>query len=139
MPGRFESLELFYQEVADSKIDHVLCLVSDEEIARKSPTYLEAIRQDRIPAKLWRHDFPDYGIPEDPDGLKQTLDHIRSRLDDGESVVIHCAAGHGRTGVASILLLGRMGMSLQPAFETIHLAGSEPDTPEQRQFLKDQF
>lgn len=139
MPGRFECLEVFLQAIADSKIGHVLCLVSDEEIARKSPDYLEAIRQDRIPAKLWRHDITDYGIPKDPEGLGRTLDLVSSRLVDGESVVIHCAAGHGRTGVASTMLLARMGMPLDQAVDTIRRAGSGPDTPEQRRFLDDQF
>ena len=136
MPGRFESLEICFQEVAEAKIGHILCLVSDHEIAEKSPDYLAAIRRDEIPARLWRYDVPDYGLPENHDDLDQLLDLIRDRLDGGESVVIHCAAGHGRTGMVSIRLLTRMGMPLEQAIETIHLAGSAPDTQAQRDFLK---
>jgi protein-tyrosine phosphatase len=136
MPGRFEALEVFFKEIAEAGVGHVACLVSDEEIARKSPDYLAAIRRDELPAKLWRYDIPDYGLPETPDTLFQTLDLIRSRLDAGESVVIHCAAGHGRTGLFSTLLLTRMGMPLDHAIETISLAGSAPDTQAQRDFLQ---
>lgn len=136
MPGRFEALEVFFKEIAEAGVGHVVSIVSDEEIARKSPDYLAAIQRDEVPAKLWRYDITDYGLPETPDALIQTLDLIRSRLDTGESVVIHCAAGHGRTGLAATLLLTRMGMPLDQAIETISLAGSAPDTQAQRDFLE---
>lgn len=136
MPGRFEALEVFLQEITEAEVSHVMCLVSDEEIARKSPDYLEAMQRNQLPAKLWPCDIPDYGLPENADTLIQTLDQIRSLLDKGESVVIHCAAGCGRTGLASTLLLNRIGLPLDQAIEIIRLAGSAPDTQEQRDFLK---
>ena len=137
MPGRFEGLEVFLQQVAEAGIDHILCLVPDREIARKSPAYLAAIQQDRLPAKLWRCDIPDYGPPEDPGQLEQLVDDISGRLKEGESVVIHCAAGHGRTGMVAILLLTRMGLRLEAATEAVQLAGSEPDTGAQWEFVHD--
>lgn len=135
MPGRFEALEIFLQEIEEVEIGHILCLVSDEEIALKSPDYLAALRQDEIPAKVWRFDIPDYGMPENVGELDQMLDLLRDRLNDGESVVIHCAAGHGRTGLVSTLLLTRMGVPIEEAVKTIRLAGSAPDTQAQRDFL----
>lgn len=135
MPGRFEALEVFIQKITEAEVNHVVCLVSNEEIARKSPDYLAAIQRDEVPAKLWRYDIPDYGLPESPKPLVQTLDLIRGHLDDGESAVIHCAAGHGRTGLVSTLLLTRMGIPLDQAIEAISLAGSAPDTQAQREFL----
>lgn len=136
MPGRFEALEIFIQEITEAEVGHVVCLVSDEEIARKSPDYLEAMQRNQLPAKPWRCDIPDYGLPENAAPLIQTLDQIRSLLDNGESIVIHCAAGCGRTGLVSTLLLNRIGLPLNQAIEIIRLAGSAPDTQEQRDFLK---
>jgi protein-tyrosine phosphatase/predicted phosphodiesterase len=136
MPGRFEALKVFLQEITDARVGHVLCLVSDEEIARKSPEYLAAIKGNEIPARLWQFPIPDYGIPENPADLDKILGSIRNCLDDGKSVVIHCAAGIGRTGTVSTLLLIRMGMLFDQAIESIRLAGSAPETPEQHQFLK---
>lgn len=136
MPGRFERLDAFLQKIAEAEIGHILCLVSDQEIAKKSPDYLAAIQKNEIPVKLWRYDVPDYGLPENPEDLKQAVDGIRERLNNGESAVIHCAAGHGRTGMISILLLTRMGLSLELATQTIRLAGSEPDTQAQWDYLQ---
>jgi len=139
MPGRFEALEDFIQEIAEAGVSHILCLVSDEEIARKSPDYLAAIQRDEIPARLWRYEITDYGLPSNPDELDQTLDLIRDHLDDGESVVIHCAYGRGRASMVSIRLLVRMGMSLEQATVTIRRAGSATDTQSQRDFLHRRF
>lgn len=136
MPGRFEPLEIFLQEMAAAEVGNVICLVSDEEIARKSPDYLAAIQREEIPATLVRFEITDYGLPSNVEEFDRTLDLIRGKLDDGESVVIHCAAGKGRTGMASIRLLTRMGMPLEQAIETIRLAGSSPDTQAQRDFLQ---
>lgn len=82
MPGRFEGLKTFFQKIAEAEIGHILCLVSDQEIAKKSPDYLAAIQQNEIPVKLWRYDVPDYGLPENPEDLKQTVDGIRERLNN---------------------------------------------------------
>lgn len=75
-------------------------------------------------------------MPENPDALDQMLDRLIKHLGDGDSLVIHCAAGHGRTGMVAIRLLVRMGMPLKQASETIRLAGSAPDNRSQQEFLR---
>jgi protein-tyrosine phosphatase len=136
MPGRFEGMEVFLEDIAVTGIKHILCLVSDGEIAQKSPDYLVAIGQNRIPAKLWRYDVPDYGLPENTETLNRMIDGIRECLNDCQSVVIHCAAGCGRTGMIAILLLTRIGLPLEIAIQTIRLAGAEPDTQAQWDFVQ---
>lgn len=139
MPGRYEPLEVFLQEAAAAEVGHVLCLVADGEISRKSPDYHAAIRQDLVPVELLRHGIPDYGLPEDVQALEQMLDRVIGLLGDGKPVVIHCAGGHGRTGMAAILLLARMGLPSAQAFESIRRAGSFPDTPAQRIFIEERI
>ncbi|MCX6878724.1 MAG: hypothetical protein NTW21_33665 [Verrucomicrobia bacterium] len=53
MPGRFVPLEVSLREVAAAGVTNDLCLVSDEEIARRSPGYLAAIQRGDLPFKLW--------------------------------------------------------------------------------------
>lgn len=139
MPGRYEALEIFEEEAAAADVTHLLCLVSDEEIYHKSPDYLSAIENEEIMQVLWRVEIEDYGRPGNLMELEFALDMIRnSCLERGESVVIHCGAGHGRTGMVAILLLMRMGFSLDDAEELIRIAGSAPDTAGQRDFLQEQ-
>lgn len=136
MPGRCEPIEQFFMEVDEHEIDHILCLVSDEEIAEKSPDYLEAIQRDTIPARLWQHEIPDYGVPEQAVEILQAVESMKQVLIRGESVVIHCAAGVGRTGMVAVLLLTRLGLSLPTATRAIERAGSAPETQEQWNFLE---
>lgn len=135
MPGREEPLEEFLQEAEEAGINHILCLVSDEEIAEKSPEYLEAIHHGTIPARLWQHPIPDYGAPDQPDEILQAVDAMKQALIRGESVVIHCAAGIGRTGMVATALLIRLGFSQPVATRTIEQAGSTPETEEQWDFI----
>lgn len=136
MPGRREPLGDFIAAVTAQQIQHIVCLVSDDEIAEKSPTYLAAIEQERIPGELWRFPIPDYGIPDDAEALDCLLAKIRELLEQGESVVVHCAGGHGRTGMLAILLLTHLGIELDEATRRVAQAGSGPDTKAQRQFLR---
>ena len=101
----------------------------------KSPDYMAMIHRNEFPVELWRFDIPDYGMPTNVDDLDQMLDCLLERMHLGESLVIHCAAGHGRTGMVATLLLARMGLPLGDAIERIRRAGSAPDTMEQRGFL----
>ena len=135
MPGRCEPIEQFLMEIDEHEIDHILCLVSDEEIAEKSPDYLEAIQRGTIPARLWQHEIPDYGVPEQPFEILQAVESMKQILIRGESVVIHCAAGIGRTGMVAVLLLTRLGLSLPTATRAIEQAGSTPETKEQWDFI----
>lgn len=136
MPGRYGPLSEFLEAIRDAGVTHILCLVSHEEIAEKSPDYLKAIRSNGIPASITRFDIPDYGLPDDPDELRTILHQIRKRLDDSESVVIHCAGGHGRTGMVATLLLMEMGLSIDHAVDLVEAAGSAPDTEAQAEFLE---
>lgn len=135
MPGREEPLQEFLRDMEDSGIGHILCLVSDEEIAEKSPDYLEAIHRGAVPARLWQHPIPDYGAPDQPHEILQALESMKQLLIGGESVVIHCAAGIGRTGMVAVALLTRLGFSQPVATRTIGQAGSTPETEEQWQFI----
>ncbi len=135
MPGRSEPLDEFLREIQEAGISHIVCLVPDDEIEEKSPEYLVAIEGDHLPARLLRFEIPDYGLPGNPADLDRMLDFIRERMDAGESVVVHCAYGVGRTGTVSALLLARLGLPLEAAIQTIRRAGSTPDTSNQRAFL----
>ncbi len=136
MPGRFQPLEYFFEDLRKAKVATVLCLVSDEEISWKSPNYHAALSRGAVPAQVMRYDIPDFGLPDDAAALDQTLDLVRQKLDAGESIVIHCAGGRGRTGMVSMPLLTWLGLPLTQAIDLIRQAGSDPDTYEQLSYVR---
>lgn len=51
----------------------------------------------------WHHkhvDWPDFGVPADPERLRSALAEVLERARRGETVEIGCLGGHGRTGTA---------------------------------------
>jgi len=54
-------------------------------------------------APPWPHEhigWPDFGVPEDLDALRQALTDLLDRARKGERVEVGCFGGHGRTGTA---------------------------------------
>lgn len=136
MPGRYGLFRDFLHDLELAGIGHILCLVSDEEIARKSPDYFEALKARSLPCDIHRLPIPDYGLPASPEAFVDALRPLWQRWTRGESVVIHCAAGCGRTSLAAITFLLLAKVPFDEAMKQVRLAGSEPDTPAQRAFLQ---
>lgn len=136
MPGRYGPFDEESQLIADFEIDLVVCLASLEEIRQKAPGYADAIVRDAL-AWPWRH-FPveDYGVPDDPEAFLALAKDIARRLEAGEQVLIHCAAGIGRTGTLGALALMALGMGRGAALRAIEDAGGHPEVNAQKELIK---
>ena len=131
MPGRFESLEVFLAQCRAEAVEEIVCLVSDEEIEEKSPDYAAVLMEKRWPLAMTRFPIPDYGIPDDIAGLVACVREVVEKLRRGRKMVVHCAAGCGRTGMVAVLVLHIGGMNLAAAKGAVQAAGSKPETHEQ--------
>lgn len=134
MPGRSAPLTDFVSAAQDVRITRLVCLVDPEHIASNSPDYAQA-RSDNF-GFLTLVDFPiaDYGVPENPAAFEAFVMDLAEQLRQGERLVIHCAAGIGRTGLAAVMTLRALGLDAQDALAAVRDAGSEPETPEQMAF-----
>ena len=52
-------------------------------------------------------------------------------LREGQAVLLHCAAGLGRTGTAAACVLKALGLDAPEALQRIRDAGSNPQNAEQ--------
>jgi atypical dual specificity phosphatase len=136
MPGRFEPLEEFLGWCRTNSVDEIVCLVDSEEIAEKSPDYAALLEAGTLPIPVEQFPIPDYGVPMDIKGLADLARRVVEKLRAGRKIVLHCAAGHGRTGMFAVMVLLASGMSLESALEDVKAAGSAPETAEQRELLK---
>lgn len=93
--------------------DTLVCLITDHEIDMRFPDYAEWLRSDGHHSVL-RLPTPDWGVTDD-DLLGGMVGEIASRLRGGETVVTHCGAGLGRTGVLCALVLVALGRGLSEA------------------------
>ena len=138
MPGRFERWAEFVAEAKRRRLCLVVSLAPPEEIASLSPAYWQAIGEGSLACRWLNLPMQNYGLPADLDGFREGIGQAAERLLAGDSVMMHCAAGIGRTGAAAACLLKRLGLPTEEAMQRVRDAGSNPETAQQSG-LVDQF
>lgn len=84
--------------------------------------------------------FPikDRSVPDSSMQALQFFSSLYERLEQRQSLAVHCRAGIGRSGITAVSLLIMSGIAVQEAFSTVSAArGFEvPDTQEQREWVE---
>jgi len=128
MPGRLEPWPSFLDEARAQSLHLVVCLNPLEEVAQLSPAYHKAIAEGRLPFR-WQHlPMRDFGLGADPAAFRQGVEQISHSLVLGERVLLHCAAGIGRTGTVAACVLKSLGQPSDAATLTVRQAGSNPQS-----------
>ena len=128
MPGRFESWESFVSRTSQAGVTHVLCLTPLHEIASVSPRYQEALERDTFPYG-WDHlPMLDYGLSLQAQAFRDGVEQLAQRVLAGDTILLHCAAGIGRTGTVAACLLKRLGVPTEQALQRVREAGSNPQS-----------
>lgn len=128
MPGRIESWPAFLDEARAKGLQQVLCLNPLFEIERLSPVYARAITAGTLPFR-WTHlPMQDFGLAAQLDGYRDAIDDVAATVRSGGAVLLHCAAGIGRTGTSAACLLKHLGASTAVALQRVRDAGSNPES-----------
>jgi len=130
MPGRTLDWPDFIAEAHARHLRLVVCLTPMEEIEELSPPYARAISLREVPFEsegTWMH-LParNFGTPADPQRFRSGIGSIAQRLKAGDAVLLHCAAGMGRTGTAAACVLKSLGLDSATALQRVREAGSNP-------------
>jgi protein-tyrosine phosphatase len=115
----------------------VVCLTESHEISDRYPQYVNWLHQHRGDRALW-YPIPDLHAPQRA-SAEQFLDHLDQMLADGAQVIMHCAAGIGRSGTMAAAVLMWGGMPSDVAMELVAAARpmAGPEAGPQREFLAD--
>ncbi len=118
-------------------VERVVSLLEKHEIARarveaSEDTYRAmGIRFTHVPIR-------DVSIPQVLGGFRAYVNEVACALEDGETVVVHCMGGLGRSGVFAGCVMRSMGAGFDEALADLHaMRGPKcPETAEQRVFLQ---
>ena len=107
----------------------VVCLCERHELAERFPAYVDWLDVGGARAIWWP--IPDMYAPP-VDVALPFVDDLAARLRAGDRLLVHCAAGIGRTGTTAVCVLVRLGMTSADAEalvgEARPLAGPETGT-----------
>lgn len=131
MPGRFEPWGEFLAEAQRRRLDRILCLTSLDEVRALSPAYAQAIGQGSLPCRWEQLVMRNFGLPLDEAEFRTAVQRLASAVAQGESVLIHCAAGIGRTGTMAACVLKQLGWPTTTALQQVIAAGSNPQNAQQ--------
>jgi protein-tyrosine phosphatase len=140
MPGRLEDIDAAFNEMEARNIHRIVCLAEMFEVRKYSPLYYEAIQNGTVPVdQLVVVQVRDFHAPDtssERELFVQTVDDALEALNSGMNILVHCAAGIGRTGTFVTALLLRHGMDLDEAIERVEETGSYPGSSHQLEFLR---
>jgi atypical dual specificity phosphatase len=105
-----------------------LCLTPRDELARLSPAYDAAIRAGGLPFAWQSLPMQDYGLSADAQRFVDGIEDAALAVESGAALLLHCAAGIGRTGTAAACLLKRLGLPTEDALRRVQQAGSNPQS-----------
>ena len=135
MPGRYEALERVWYQVRNDAVQVIVCLTERDEIHEKSYEYAQALDNGAVPCLVLLFEIPDRGAPEDRDGFWALSGDIANRLQIGETILIHCAGGVGRTALLAISVLLALGQPVDDARSVVSRAGSTVETAPQSSLI----
>jgi protein-tyrosine phosphatase len=134
MPGRISrNFDADRAIIQESGVDTVVCLASLPELVAASPHYARALQDQTLPWRAIHIPVEDLGVPDDRDAFLQAARHIAALLQADNWVMVHCAAGVGRTGMFAALVLMALGRSYAQARKAVEKAGSGAESDSQRE------
>lgn len=136
MPGRFESWQDFVDAAGVEGVEQIVSLTSFSEIQEKAPGYATAIAHENVPFERVEVAIADYGVPADGQAFAATVQQAAESLNEGNTILVHCAAGIGRTGLFASCLLQALGLNTDEAVDRVQQAGSGAETPEQHAVVR---
>ena len=115
--------------------NHVVCLTQRHELLDRYPDYVSWLDSNQPARATWAA-TPDLGTLSADESL-QLYRTLTNSVQAGAKLIVHCAAGIGRSGTAAVAILMLLGVEIGEAEDIVAarrpMAG--PETGPQRELL----
>ena len=128
MPGRFEPLELVWEHVRADGVQVIVNLAQPAEIQGYAPAYARALQNGQVPCPVISFPVQNHGIPGSREAFWELAFNLAQRLEAADRILVHCAAGVGRSGSLATCVLAALGEKPAVAAKAVRAAGSQPET-----------
>lgn len=117
-------------------IDHIVCLVEEHELRGRYDDYVDWLERNGRTVATWKP-VPDLSFFDLNEGTAIVTDII-ARIEDGLSVLVHCAAGIGRAGTFAVATLMMSGLDKEGAISHVrsHRPMAGPESGAQQMFIE---
>ena len=116
--------------------NHVVCLTQRRELLDRYPAYVSWLESNQPTRATWAA-TPDLGTLSADKSL-QLYRTLTNLVQAGAKLIVHCAAGIGRSGTAAVAILMLLGIEIGEAEEIVAanrpMAG--PETGPQQELLE---
>ena len=122
--------------LAFSGADYVVCLTQRHELIERYPTYVGWLESNQPTRATWAA-TPDLGTLS-ADESRQLFRTLTNLVQHGSKLIVHCAAGIGRSGTAAVAILMLLGVEIGEAEDIVaaHRPMAGPETGPQRELLE---
>lgn len=135
LPGRYEPWAESSAALARLEIGRIVSVMPEREALEKSAPYARAAAANELPCVRTVVAIKEYDVPQDRPAFYAVVDDVAASLRDGERVLVHCAAGRGRTGMFAMCVLISLGLGRREAERAVMAAGSRPESGDQMRIV----
>ena len=99
-------------------VDRLVCLVEEDEMSDLGISEL-LLKANQSGFKTTHFPVDDHGKPESMERFKEVVSSITAAIQAGETVLIHCKGGKGRTGMLAAACLVKQGYDPESAIDAV--------------------